>query len=157
VLLIGERLEKKVSELTHSAPRPFADDRICVLLADDDPVFAMVAEAKLREAGFVVTRVGDGAIARYLVEAEPVDAIVTDLEMPFLDGEGLIETLGSTGQISDIPVYVVTAAPELRRIRSCLAKKVQLYMHKPIDWSFLVSEIRFAVMRQRGVLSRIAA
>jgi CheY-like chemotaxis protein len=146
-----------MSEPTRSAPIPFANDRIRVLLADDDPVFAMVAEAKLREAGFVVTRVGDGAIASYLVEADPVDAVVTDLEMPFLNGEGLIETLGNTGRISDTPVYVVTAAPELRRIRSCLAKKVQLYMHKPVDWSFLVSEIRFAVMRKRSVLSRTAA
>jgi CheY-like chemotaxis protein len=124
-------------------------DHVRILVAEDDPVFSMAAEAKLRKAGFLVTCVSDGAIAKYLLASEPFDAIVTDLDMPYLGGDELIDAVHGAANGNDIPLFVVTANPDQRKQKDCLSRDVRVYMNKPVDWKFLINAIAECVADRR--------
>jgi CheY-like chemotaxis protein len=133
----------------HEAPDIAPDDHVRVLVAEDDPVFSIAAEAKLRKAGFLVTCVSDGAIAKYLLASEPFDAIVTDLDMPFVGGDELIDAVHGAASGNDTPLFVVTANPDQRKQKDCLSRDVRVYMNKPADWAFLINAIAECVAERR--------
>jgi|GEM_PF-5947961 CheY-like chemotaxis protein len=65
-----------------------------VLIVDDDPAVRLVNQALAREAGLVPVAASDGTEAVELVaEGLRPDLVVTDLEMPGLDGVGLLGEL----------------------------------------------------------------
>jgi CheY-like chemotaxis protein len=62
----------------------------------------------LEAGGFAVTAVGDGLAALQALRHRRFDAVVTDLDMPRLDGRALIRRLG--GLRPDLPILVVSGA-----------------------------------------------
>src|SRR4051812_36394530 len=92
-----------------------------ILLVDDyDDARATMREA-LEQVGHVVTEAGNGQQAlNFLVSRsrERVDLIVSDLQMPVMDGWCFVDLLKCYVKLSTIPIIVVTAAgdPHLERI-----------------------------------------
>jgi len=80
-----------------------------VLLCDDEVHILRAAEFKLRRAGFDVECAGDGEEAWEAIVRQKPDVLVTDCQMPRLDGVGLIERLRSHQQYVDLPVLMLTA------------------------------------------------
>jgi signal transduction histidine kinase len=64
-----------------------------VLLADDDPAFRQVVIAMLAGLAGRLIEAGDGAQALAAITADPVDLVLADLNMPTLDGYGLLDRL----------------------------------------------------------------
>ena len=64
-----------------------------VLVADDNRVIRQLVSARLRVAGYQVAEASDGVAALAEFEREPVPVVVTDLNMPRLDGLGLLAAL----------------------------------------------------------------
>jgi CheY-like chemotaxis protein len=64
-----------------------------ILLADDDPILREIAGEHLRQAGYEVELVEDGALALRAVAAGRFDLIITDMVMPNLDGIELLQAL----------------------------------------------------------------
>lgn len=80
-----------------------------ILLAEDDALVSLAMAEMLEAGGFAVTTVGDGLAAlQALRHRRRFDAVVTDLDMPRLDGRALIRCLG--GLRPDLPVLVVSGA-----------------------------------------------
>jgi signal transduction histidine kinase len=80
------------------------------LLAEDDAITSAVLTAMLQSLGFDVVSVGDGVDALAALQSATFDVIVTDLRMPSMDGEALIETVrGRDGPARQTPIVVVTA------------------------------------------------
>lgn len=80
-----------------------------ILLADDEPHITHIIAHKLKKAGMEVIVVEDGEMAlREAIEHKP-DAIVTDLQMPYLSGIELAEQLSKTPECSSIPIILLTA------------------------------------------------
>lgn len=79
-----------------------------LLLVDDSRVTREMERRILEDAGFRVEVAvdGDEALRRLLVE--PFDALVTDIEMPGLDGFALTERLRSTERFARLPIVVVS-------------------------------------------------
>ena len=63
----------------------------------------------LKEHGFAVTCAEDGQAALSLIEADRPDLIITDIQMPNLDGIGMIKLLRKHSETSDIPILVISA------------------------------------------------
>jgi two-component system alkaline phosphatase synthesis response regulator PhoP len=80
-----------------------------VLICDDDLHILRAAEFKLKRAGFEVRCAGDGQEAWELVRQERPDMIVTDCQMPRLDGLGLAQRVHSTPETTGIPLVMLTA------------------------------------------------
>jgi len=80
-----------------------------VLLCDDEIHILRAAEFKLKRAGYDVETAGDGEEAWELIEAAPPDILVTDYQMPRLDGFGLTRRVREHPSTRDLPVLMLTA------------------------------------------------
>lgn len=79
-----------------------------ILAVDDSPTIRGLVANVLRKAGFEVYLASDGVEGvGTLPDADP-DLIITDINMPKMDGFGLIETVRATGSYSSIPILVLT-------------------------------------------------
>ncbi|QCO02825.1 response regulator [Azospirillum argentinense] len=85
------------------------DTPIHVLVAEDEVLVAWALRAILEEAGYHVTLAHDGVQALALQTRTPADVLLTDLQMPRLDGRGLIHQLRAARPT--LPVVVMTGAP----------------------------------------------
>jgi chemotaxis protein histidine kinase CheA/ActR/RegA family two-component response regulator len=81
---------------------------IHVLLVDDSRVTREMMRRLLEDSGFNVTAVGSAEDAMLALERESVDCLVTDIEMPEVDGLDLTRRLREDTEHSDLPVVVVS-------------------------------------------------
>lgn len=80
-----------------------------VLLVDDELHIVKAAEFKLKRHGFDVLCACDGEDAWERINERCPDLLVTDLQMPRLDGIGLIERLRACERYVSLPVFMLTA------------------------------------------------
>ena len=80
-----------------------------ILLCDDEIHILRAAEFKLARAGYDVRCATDGQLAWEAIEQERPDILVTDFQMPRLNGLDLIERVRANPQTSDLAVIVLTA------------------------------------------------
>ncbi len=111
-----------------------------ILIVDDEPVFREVIAAHLSHEGHETTTAQNGLEAVAFIQANKFDAIVTDFQMPELDGISLIQRLRRDGHA--VPVILMTAAPEIRA-RDLSHLNVHALLVKPFqltDLSLLIRE-----------------
>ena len=80
-----------------------------VLMCDDEIHILRAAEFKIARAGFQVRCACDGQAAWEAIQEERPDMLITDFQMPRLDGPGLIQRLREDPATRDLPVIVLTA------------------------------------------------
>jgi len=80
-----------------------------VLLCDDEIHILRAAEFKIKRAGYDVRIAGDGEEAWELIGEQRPDIVVTDCQMPRLDGLGLVRRMRDHEATRDIPVFMLTA------------------------------------------------
>ena len=82
-----------------------------LVVEDDDALRALYVET-LSLAGYRVRHVGDGLAALRLIEVDPPVLVVLDLWLPTLDGVSVRDELLAHAETRNIPIVIVTAAPE---------------------------------------------
>ncbi len=119
-----------------------------ILFVDDDPNNRKVARANLPLDGFEVLVASSGAeaLAR-LAEADPL-AVVTDLQMPDLDGIALMERIHQVRP--SLPVVLVTAHATVETAVAAMRKGALHYLVKPVRWDELALVLRHAVAHERA-------
>jgi len=80
-----------------------------VLLCDDDVHILRAAEFKLKRAGYEVYTAGDGEEGWELIRQQMPDVVVTDCQMPRLDGFGLVRRIRENPDTESLPVMMLTA------------------------------------------------
>jgi two-component system chemotaxis sensor kinase CheA len=80
-----------------------------VLVAEDSITSRMLIKGILESAGYVVKTAVDGLDAFMLLRSETFDVLVSDVEMPRLNGFDLTARVRSDGALRDLPVILVTA------------------------------------------------
>ncbi len=119
-----------------------------ILLAEDDPLLGDGLRAGLRQLGFQVDWVRDGAAAERELRAEPYAAAVLDLGLPRQDGLDVLAAIRRAGVT--VPVLVLTARDAvLDRIRG-LDRGADDYVVKPVDLHELAARLRALVRRSHG-------
>lgn len=81
-----------------------------ILLVEDEYDLQVVVASILTLEGYQVITCSDGREAWERLQRHPVDALMTDWLMPFMDGMQLIETLRADTRFSDLPVILTSAA-----------------------------------------------
>ena len=105
-----------------------------VLIVDDSPGMRKVIRRVLMLSGFEVgacLEAGDGLEALALLQRETVDAVLTDINMPNMNGEQLLERLSSDPVHCRIPVLVISTDRSEDRLRRMLAFGAKGYVTKP--------------------------
>jgi len=124
-----------------------------VLLVDDSiTVRALIQKAlQLAELPYrTIYQAGNGLEALSVLEAQPVDLVITDLVMPGMDGEELVRAMGERGMLARTHVVVVSSAGGEERLRRLEAAGVRAIIHKP----FTPEQIRQAVSQVMEVAKR---
>jgi len=80
-----------------------------VLLCDDDVYILRAAEFKLKRAGYEVRTAGDGQEGWELIQEQVPDVVITDCQMPRLDGFGLLRRIRENPETESLPVMMLTA------------------------------------------------
>jgi len=81
-----------------------------ILVVDDDRNFRELYQTALRFRGFNVTTASNGLEALRSIERQRPSLVILDLNMPCVDGWGVLRELGAHESTSCIPVIVVTGA-----------------------------------------------
>ncbi|MEG3640062.1 response regulator [Magnetococcus sp. PR-3] len=112
-----------------------------VLYVEDSDLFHRVVVPPLREEGFHVVEAWDGREALTLVDTADVDIIVSDVEMPEMDGLTLCHNVRST-MVQDIPILLLTSQTSEEAIAKGFDAGADDYLAKPVVVPELVSRIR---------------
>jgi two-component system response regulator HydG len=113
-----------------------ATKAIRVLVVDDEPSLRAGVASLLASSGYDVDQAADGALALERVAERPPDVVVTDLDMPNLDGLGLLAALRARDR--DLPVLVLTSAVELSSAIKAMKAGASDYLTKPVDFDELL-------------------
>jgi two-component system chemotaxis sensor kinase CheA len=86
-----------------------SDSRKRILLVEDQMTTRLLEKSILEAAGFFVEVAEDGTVALKKLESAPFDLVITDVQMPRMDGFTLTARLKKDERFSNIPVIVVTS------------------------------------------------
>lgn len=118
--------------------------RAPVVLVVDDSLTTRTLEKSILEAhGYTVLLAVDGMQAMQRLRAERVDLVIADVQMPHLDGFGLVETIRQDPELSAMPIILVTSLAKREDRQRGLALGADAYIVKQrFEQAELLSTIR---------------
>jgi CheY-like chemotaxis protein len=122
-----------------------------VLVVDDSVSVRRVVSQMLERAGFQVLTANDGADALDRVRDTDVDAVVTDLEMPRVNGYDLIRDLRRRPRTRALPIVVLTTRAGGKHLELARGLGATSYVTKPVDEQALVGLIDDVTGARRDV------
>jgi len=117
VLLHVPDIMAEVRKVARPVQEPAQTKRLRVLLVDDSPIARATEGALVKALGHAVAEAVDGEDAWVRVQREPFDLILTDVQMPKLDGFSFTRRVKSHPDFGRIPVIILSslASPEDKR------------------------------------------
>lgn len=113
-----------------------------VLLVDDDPVVLTIAESLLLREGMEVLTAGDASRALALFDQAGPDLVLTDIEMPGMNGLALTRELQRRAGDRLLPVVVLTADASPALLRESLEAGAVEFLTKPLEPLEFLARIR---------------
>lgn len=117
-----------------------------VLIADDDAHISRVLSIWLQRHGYEVICVRDGLEALEVLRKRTIHLLITDVNMPGLDGVGLVRAVRGECAL-EFPIFMLTARCDGARLADELRSRDVRCFSKP----FLPSELLMAVKESLGV------
>jgi two-component system chemotaxis response regulator CheY len=121
-----------------------------VLIVDDSPAMRTFVRRVIELSGFELSdcfEASDGWQALDVLRAEWVDAILTDINMPGMDGQEFLRRLAEDELLRSIPAIVISTDATAHRIASMVSLGARGYVTKP----FLPETLRTELERTLGV------
>ena len=119
-----------------------ADPKMKFLVVDDFSTMRRIVRNLLKELGFTnVDEAEDGAIALQKLQAGGFDFVVTDWNMPNMDGLELLKTIRADGAMSALPVLMVTAEAKKENIIAAAQAGASGYVVKPFTAATLEEKL----------------
>jgi two-component system chemotaxis response regulator CheY len=115
-----------------------------ILIVDDSPAMRTFIRRVVRLSGIEVDHyyeAANGAEALAQLEANPVDAVLTDINMPVMDGETFVRKMREDGPSRAIPVIVISTDATTNRIHTMQELGAVGYLQKPFGPEQLRNEL----------------
>ncbi|WP_338884095.1 response regulator [Aeromonas hydrophila] len=125
---------------------PAATGRLRVLVVDDNHANQVLLRQQLKHLGHEVSVRGNGAEALRTIQNQDVDLIITDCQMPLMDGFELTRRLRARGHT--LPIWGFTAHATARERERCLVAGMDECLYKPIGLARLRTAL--ASLEQSG-------
>jgi DNA-binding response OmpR family regulator len=116
-----------------------------VVVVDDEPDLRLLLEDYLGSQGLVVRTAGSGAELDALLQAEPADLLILDVNMPHEDGFAIVARLRAAGNAAGIVMLTAAGAVESRLLG--LGAGADDYLAKPFEPRELLARIRSVLRR----------
>jgi two-component system chemotaxis response regulator CheY len=105
-----------------------------VLIVDDSSVMRKIVERSLRQAGLDLSQVfeaGNGAEALSILQTNPTDLILCDINMPVMDGLELVRRIQAIEKLRGVPVVMITTEGSESNVIQALSLGAKGYIRKP--------------------------
>jgi two-component system chemotaxis response regulator CheY len=118
------------------------DAKLRILVVDDFSTMRRIVRNLLKELGFTnVDEAEDGAIALQKLNTEPFEFVITDWNMPNMDGLTLLQTVRSTPTLKHLPVLMITAEAKKENIIAAAQAGASGYIVKPFTAATLSEKL----------------
>ncbi|MBS1872929.1 MAG: response regulator [Acidobacteria bacterium] len=117
---------------------------LSVLIVDDSPLMRSFIRRILTVSGVRtkdVLEAGDGQDALDLMDKSPVDLVLSDINMPRMNGSEMLKRMSATPSMRTIPVIVVSTDATRQRMDTMQQMGAQGYIRKPFQPEALRCEI----------------
>lgn len=115
-----------------------------ILIVDDSPAMRAFIRRVVRLSGIDVENyfeASNGAEALVQLASHPVDAVLTDINMPVMDGEQFVRSMRQDGPFQTTPVIVISTDATVSRIHTMQALGAVGYLQKPFGPEQLRNEL----------------
>ncbi len=112
-----------------------------VMVVDDSEAIRKFLTFALRSQGVTVVAVRDGMEALEKLSQNKVDLVVTDLNMPNMDGFEFLKTLREDKEYSQVPVIILTSLSSKQDIETGMKLGANSFLVKPFDQKRLQYEL----------------
>ena len=112
-----------------------------VLIADDSPTIRKFVSVLLKTKGYEIVDASDGMQALEALPSRRIDLIITDLNMPNIDGFELIKAVRASEEYGDIPIIILSSLAGSDEIEKGIQYGANSYLLKPFDSERVFSEI----------------
>jgi len=114
-----------------------------VLLVDDDPDMLLITRTVLSRSGsFQVSQAASAREALDLARREPPEAIITDYQLPDMDGDQLLERLRADKSLAEVPVIFLTGKSAPADVARLMQLGVRAVIGKPFNPLELADRIK---------------
>lgn len=111
------------------------DEQCNILIADDSNTARLFLKKNFEQAGFMnknFIMAADGNQVLEKLASENVNLIISDLNMPYIDGQALVKKLKSTPAYRAIPIVIMTSASNEARARELVNDGAVMVLEKPV-------------------------
>lgn len=127
------KANSKISTMLETKPR--------ILVVDDHPALVTLTRHKLIQKGYEVLTAQNGEDALEITRTEYPDLILSDIEMPVLNGFELCEQIKNDSRLAKIPIILVTSMVTTDYIMKGIEAGADNYLTKPFDDETLYNKI----------------
>ena len=120
-----------------------------LLVVDDNKVNRLLLARNLELQGHAVVLAEDGLRALALLRSAPFDLMLLDIEMPELDGFGVLEQLALDPVLRALPVIVTSAVEGVAAVVRCIELGADDYLQKPVNPVLLRARINSSLEKKR--------
>lgn len=124
--------------------------QMSVLIVDDSSVMRKIVGRAVRQTGLAVEKVleaENGAAALNILETEQPDLVLSDINMPTMDGLEFLHRLHAAGTSSKVPVLMITTEGSEAKVREAITLGAKGFIRKP----FTSDEVREQISRALGM------
>lgn len=127
-----------------------------IVIADDEAHIRLVVGEKFRSEGFTVIEARDGEEALELVRSHKPNVLVTDLQMPYMNGVELCTQVAADPTIAHIPALLLTARGHIVDPAQIEKSAIRKTMAKPFSAKTLFENVQ-ALLKAGGIATGNAA
>lgn len=118
------------------------DAKLKFLVVDDFSTMRRIVRNLLKELGYVnVEEAEDGVVALQKLNSSQFDFVVTDWNMPNMDGLTLLQTIRRTPQLKHLPVLMITAEAKKENIIAAAQAGAHGYIVKPFTAATMAEKL----------------
>jgi class 3 adenylate cyclase len=120
-----------------------------LLIADDNKVNRLLLGRTLQLDGHLIAAAENGRIALEMLRREAFDLLLLDMEMPELDGFGVLEQLRNDDDLRDLPVIVTSSLEGVAHVARCISLGADDFLHKPVNPVILKARVDSSLEKKR--------
>ncbi|MFN0162695.1 MAG: protein kinase domain-containing protein [Burkholderiales bacterium] len=121
-----------------------------ILVVEDDPTIRELVRLHLTSANHEVLTASDGLQGLQMAVSRLPDIIISDVQMPNMDGFGMLAAVRANDQTASIPVIFLTAMDDRESFRKSMNLGADDFLHKPVKRSELLNAITGRLKRMEG-------
>jgi len=110
-----------------------------VLIVDDSQIVLNLHSYIFEKSGFECAVAENGVFALEILNQEHVDLVVTDINMPRMDGYELIRRIRKTPRCADVPIIIISTEEEAKDRMKGMEAGANVYVVKPAEPAALIA------------------